>query len=566
MTMAAPAQTVSPSAELLDDYLNALQGGKTSRCAALLRDHPELGEWIDCLQGLHRLSDPHKTLPGATPQPSPSSRLLGTQFGKYRLDAELGRGGMGIVYRAYQADLRRHVALKMILHGQLASSEQVARFLDEARASAHVRHPHVVQIHEVGEWAGQHYLAMEMLEGTSLDRLLASQRHRRDVVAPEEAVRFLLPLVRAVGYLHQQGIVHRDLKPGNILLQTGTEPPAEADSNDPTRLGLAHYTPKITDFGLAKSLTGGDGARTQSGMIVGTPSYMAPEQAASKRNLTHSVDLYALGAILYEILTGQPPYQAATPLDTLVLVLESEPAQPRSLRPDLPANLEAIVLKCLEKDAAKRYGNAAELADDLERFLAEEPVHAQPPSLRRRFWHWTRREPALASRVGALVALGGIVQLNYHITGNIRLPVHLSVMGLLAIWIVLSLAFQALLRRQARRKVVACCWSAVDILLFSLILMARGAETGPLIIGYPILVAMSGLWFLEPVVWFTTIAAEVATLTLLPYWHGWDYIRENPHHPVLVIGMIAVLGMVMAYQVQRVRSLSRFYGSRPWSE
>jgi serine/threonine-protein kinase len=330
-------------------------------------------------------------------------------------------------------------------------------------------------------------------------------------------------------------------------------------------MDLAALVPKITDFGLAKSLIGGDGARTQSGMIVGTPSYMAPEQAASKRHLTHSVDIYALGAILYEMLTGQPPFKAATPLDTLVLVLESEPAQPRSLRPDIPGNLEAIIMKCLEKEPEKRYATAADLAADLERFLADEPVQAQPLSLWRRFQHWTRREPALASRVGALAVFALIIQLNYHLSRNVELRLHLDVMGLLALWIMLSLIFQMLLRRQFKRKKVACIWSAVDIFIFSSVLMVRGAETGPLIIGYPILVAMSGLWFLVPVVWFTTIAAEIGVVMLLPYWHGWDYIRENPHHPILVMGMIAVLGMVMAYQVQRVRSLSRFYGSRPWS-
>jgi serine/threonine-protein kinase len=556
------ASVAELDADLLDQYVTALQAGDRSRCSKLLRDYPLLKEHIGCLESLHGLIDHQKTLvKESSENTSPSSLLLGSHFGKYRLDAELGRGGMGIVFQAYQADLKRHVALKMILHGQLASPEQVTRFLDEARASAHVHHPHVVQVYEVGEWAGQHYLAMELLQGTSLDRLLYQQYKADQRCAPEEVARFLLPLVHAVGYLHQQGIVHRDLKPGNILLEADSRQQA-ADSGNSE---LSQFVPKITDFGLAKSLNRGDGARTQSGMILGTPSYMAPEQAASKRNLTHSVDIYALGAILYEMLTGQPPFRAATPLDTLVLVLESEPAQPRTLRPDIPRKLEAIVMKCLEKEPEKRYASAADLAADLERFLADEPVQAQPLSLWRRFWHWTRREPALASRVGALVAFAGVIQLNYHLTRNVELNLHLEVMGLLALWIALSFIFQALLRRQVKRKVVACIWSAVDIFIFSSVLMVRGAETGPLIIGYPILVAMSGLWFLVPVVWFTTIAAEIGVVMLLPYWHGWDYIRENPHHPILVMGMIAVLGMVMAYQVQRVRSLSRFYGSRPWS-
>jgi serine/threonine-protein kinase len=402
---------------------------------------------------------------------------------------------------------------------------------------------------------------MELLEGASLDHLLNQHRSSKRLPSPDEAVHFLLPIVHAVGYLHQQGIIHRDLKPGNILLQSISHALPQS-TPDQGNASLSEFSPKITDFGLAKSLARDDGVRTLSGIIVGTPNYMAPEQAAGKKNITPAADIYALGAILYELLTGRPPYQAATPLDTLVLVLESEPAQPRSLRPAVPADLEAIVLKCLEKDPSKRYQSASDLAADLNRYLAGEPVLAQPLSLWRQFLHWIKREPALASRAGALAVFAAVIQLNYHLSANVEFRLHLAVMGLLAVWIAFSVGFQSLLRRQSNPKAVACAWSAVDIFVFSLVLMARGAETGPLIIGYPILVAMSGLWFRATVVWFTTIVAQIGVMTLLPYWHGWDYIRENPHHPILVIGMIAVLGMVMAYQVERVRSLSRFYGSR----
>jgi serine/threonine-protein kinase len=320
--------------------------------------------------------------------------------------------------------------------------------------------------------------------------------------------------------------------------------------------------PKIADFGLAKSLMRDEGMCTATGVIVGTPSYMAPEQAASRKDLTGAVDIYALGAILYELLTGQPPFKAATTLDTLVMVLEREPPRPRTLQPTVPVPLEAIVLKCLEKDPDQRYQTAEELSADLQRYLTGESVQAQPMSLWRRFRHWTRREPALSSHVGALIAFAAILQVNYHLSGNVELKLHIYVQLLLGLWILLSFGCQALLRRQADLTKVACAWSAIDVLIFSLVLMIRGVETGPLIIGYPILVAISGLWFQASVVWFTTITAEFGILTLLPYWHGWDYLRENPHHPILVLVMIAVLGMVMAYQVERVRSLSRFYGSR----
>jgi serine/threonine-protein kinase len=545
-------------AEALDQYLTAMQAGDRIRCAELMRDHPALLDHVNCLETLHvlREGEPRVTTDG----------VIGSLFGKYRIEAELGRGGMGVVYRADQADLCRKVALKMILHGQLASAKEVERFLDEARAAARIQHPNVVQVYEVGESAGRHFLAMELIEGTSLERLIAEFHRTNTLPTPEQAVCFMLPLVRAVEHLHQQGIVHRDLKPGNILIPGKSESDSTRTVTIPrTCAELPSLAAKISDFGLAKSIAGSDPVRTQSGVIVGTPSYMAPEQAASKRDLTRAVDLYALGAILYELLTGQPPFRAATPLDTLVLVLESEPARPKSLRPAIPRDLEAIVLKCLEKDPARRYASAGELAADLERFLAHEPVKARPLSISRRLAHWTRREPALASRVGALVVFAGVVQLNYHLSGNVALELHLSVMGLLGAWVLISFGFQMLLRREADRIWVACAWSAVDILIYSLVLMARGVETGPLIIGYPILVAMSGLWFLVPVVWFTTIAAELGLLALLPYWHGWEYIRDNPHHPFLILGMVAVLGMVIAFQVRRVRRLSRFYGTRPWS-
>jgi len=562
--MAPPEQT---EAELLDEYLSALQSGNHERCQALLTDHPELQQYANCLENLHDLTAAAPTLPPQPRQsPSPSSLLLGTQFGKYHLEAELGRGGMGIVYQARQLDLQRKVALKMILHGPLASSEEVSRFIKEARAVATLQHPHIVQVYEVGEHAGQHYLAMEYLDGTSLERILCEQKFQGELLAPDEAVRFLLPLVQAVHYLHQQGVIHRDLKPGNILLSSAKSSVPSAQGNHQYR-STEHSTlntmiAKITDFGLAKSLIGEEGQCTASGVIVGTPSYMAPEQAASKKEITPAADIYALGAILYELLTGQPPFKGPTTLDTIVMVLESEPPPPRMLRPAISRALESIILKCLEKEPGKRYASAEALAADLQHYLAAEPVQAQPLSPWRSILHWIRREPALASHIGALLVFIGILQVNYHLSRNVELRLHVYVLILLGIWILLSFLLQALMRRQVDPTKVACAWIAIDVLIYSLVLMVRGVETGPLIIGYPILIAISGLWFRASVIWFATIATEIGILTLLPYWHGWDYLRDNPHHPLLVLVMIAVQGMVMAYQVERVRTLSRFYGSK----
>jgi len=217
-------------AELLDEYLSALQSGNAARCQALLDEHPELRSYANCLINLHDLTAESQTLP-PQPRPSPSTSglLVGTQFGKYHLEAELGRGGMGIVYQARQLDLHRKVALKMILHGPLASPEEVARFLKEARAVANLQHPHIVQVYEVGEHAGQHYLAMEYLDGTSLERILCDQKTQGMLLAPDEAVRFLLPLVQAVHFLHQHGVIHRDLKPHNIMVGAFAEVQVMAD-------------------------------------------------------------------------------------------------------------------------------------------------------------------------------------------------------------------------------------------------------------------------------------------------------------------------------------------------
>jgi eukaryotic-like serine/threonine-protein kinase len=538
----------------LDQYLVALQAGDTARCRSLIEAHAFLKQYALCLDDLHSLAEDATTLkpsPRST-TPPPISNLLGTLFGKYLLEAELGRGGMGIVFQARQLDLQRTVALKMILHGPLASANEVDRFLKEARAVARMKHPHIVQVYDVGECSGQHYLAMELLEGTSLERLLSQQRITKTLAPIDEAARFMVPLAQATHFLHQQGVLHRDLKPGNILL---------ARPNDGSSAkALSQWTAKIADFGLAKSLVGDDANGTTSGMIIGTPTYMAPEQAESCKSLTPAVDVYALGTILYELLTGQPPFHGPTSLDTIVMVLENEPPPPRKLRPDIPRQLESIVLKCLEKDPSKRYTSAEEFATDLERFLAGEPVKAQPLSVWRSFVHWTRREAALASHVGALLLLSLVIQANYHLSRNVDLALHINVLLLLGIWILLSFVYQALLRHQIKPTKVACVWIATDVLIFSLVLMTRGADTGPLIIGYPVLVAISGLWFQTAVIWFATIATEIGLLSLLPYWHGWDYLKENPHHPILVAIMIAVLGLVMVYQIERVRSLSRFYG------
>jgi WD40 repeat protein/tRNA A-37 threonylcarbamoyl transferase component Bud32 len=304
----------------------------------------------------------------------------------YDVLEELGRGGMGIVYKARQLKLNRLVALKMILPGSHASEQDLARFAIEAEAVAGLRHPHIVQIYDIGEQDGMPYFSLEFVEGGTLEGRL----NGTPWLSPRGA-RLVETLARAIHAAHQQGIVHRDLKPSNVLL-------------------TAEDTPKIADFGLAKRLNS-DAGQTRTGTIMGTPSYMAPEQAGHKKMIGPAADVYALGAVLYELLTGRPPFRGATPLDTVLQVVNQDPVPPSQLNATVPRDLETICLKCLEKEPARRYASAEALAEDLRRFLAGEHVLARPVGRIEKLGRWCRRNPLVAGLTAAvvLVLLGGTV-------------------------------------------------------------------------------------------------------------------------------------------------------------
>jgi serine/threonine protein kinase len=325
----------------------------------------------------------------------------------YEIVGELGRGGMGVVYQARQLGLRRTVALKMVLAGIKGGAKDLARFRAEAAAIARLQHPNIVQIHDVGEAAGRPYLVLEFVAGGSL-----AQRLQGTPQPVRPAAQMIETLARAVHAAHASGVIHRDLKPANILLQApgvrapgGGETPSPAPDASP--LISSCLTPKITDFGLAKCASGdGEGpdfrGATVTGELLGTPNYMAPEQAMVPRQpVGPAADVYALGAILYELLTGRPPFTGETPLATVLQVLHNEPVSVTSLRPNVPRDLETICLKCLRKDPRKRYGSALELAEDVQCFLRDQPIRARPATAAERLWRWVRSHPLPAGLLAA---------------------------------------------------------------------------------------------------------------------------------------------------------------------
>jgi hypothetical protein len=316
-------------------------------------------------------------LPTVADAPAPAGSGLPSLPGYDVLDL-LGRGAMGVVYTARQRQLQRLVALKMIRGGASAGPEELARFRTEAEAIARLQHPQIVQIFEVGEYDRLPFLALEYCPGGSLEKKLAGTP-----LPPREAAALVEKLAWGMQAAHAKGVVHRDLKPANVLL-------------------AEDGTPKVTDFGLAKKLD--EAGQTQSGAIMGTPSYMAPEQARGQGSgVGPAADTYALGAILYECLTGRPPFKAATTLETLQQVLEDEPVPPTRLNAQVPRDLETICLKCLRKEAARRYTSAEALAEDLRRYLAGEPILARPVGRVERAVKWVKRRPAVAALVGAVV-------------------------------------------------------------------------------------------------------------------------------------------------------------------
>ncbi len=382
---AFPALAASPDDALVlvwGEALLRLEAGEALGFEELRSRFPQYADALALQFDLERhlaLSPDPPTLALNAPDIAAGSRL--PELPGYELLGEIARGGMGVVFRARQINLDRTVALKMLLAGQMAASDEALRFRTEAEAAAHLDHPSIVPIYEVGEYEGQPYFCMKLVEGGTLTGFRGPS---------DEAARLIATVARAVHYAHQRGIIHRDLKPGNILLD---------------REGQPH----VADFGLAKRVEG-DSKLTRTGAVMGTPAYMPPEQASGKRGeVTTLADVYSLGAVLYELLTGRPPFQAETPFDTLSQMMEKEPQPPRMLNPKVDRDLEALCLKCLQKDPRQRYGSAAELADDLDRWQRGEPTRARPPSAWQAARYWLRQNLRAALWVLVVGLLLGVV-------------------------------------------------------------------------------------------------------------------------------------------------------------
>jgi eukaryotic-like serine/threonine-protein kinase len=427
--------------ELIAAYLQALQEGELPDRAALVGQHPELAEqlqeFFDDHDWMQRLAgepvvrheplaedESHQSLkttlivaPAARRGRRRGGRTDGADppgsFGDYDLLDEVGHGGMGVVYKARQCSLNRLVALKMIRFSHLASNEEIERFRSEAELAAGLDHPGIVPIYEVGEVAGQHYYSMALVEGLSLEELLKQDQ----VFAPQTAAELVRRSAVAIDFAHRRGVVHRDLKPANILLA-----PVATLSGIRLIINATEQfcEPKVTDFGLAKRAES-DSGLTGTGQILGTPSYMSPEQARGDiSNVGRVADVYSLGAVLYCLLTGRPPFRAANVLETLKQVIHDEPVPPRQLNSAIPRDLETICLKCLSKSPSRRYDSAQELADDLQRFQNSEPVLARAIGTLERTWKWIRRRPTAATLVvltlvAALASVGLVVSYAYQV-------------------------------------------------------------------------------------------------------------------------------------------------------
>lgn len=466
--------------------------------------------------------------PGAESSQPTTTRAR--SLGGYVLMEEIARGGMGAVYRASQPGLRREVAIKVILSGEFASEDQIRRFQAEAQSAAAIQHPSIVSIHDFGCDNGLHYFTMDLMTGGSLSQRLATEGC--DQI---RAARIIVQVARAVEYLHQRGVIHRDLKPSNILF------------ND-------DGAPCVTDFGLAKILEDDTGC-TRTGDVLGTASYMSPEQASGMiRVVSQRSDIYSLGAILYEMLTGSPPFVGDSFVDTILRVIEGEPTPPRLMKCKVDRELELICLRCLEKRPEDRYASAGELADDLDRFLQGDPIESYNGDYFQIMRRACRRYPALAAHCLILLAVALIVLVR-KMAADAANEYFYAVEGLIAVWIAASFVLQQLQAhdRWSFRGLLA--WTLIDPLLITILIYLSEPPRETLLAAFPAFIAASGLWVREQLVASATLASMACYGVLLTQHRD---LLSPVHHPMIFLSLLAIVGFVVSYQVRRLRMLNQF--------
>jgi eukaryotic-like serine/threonine-protein kinase len=504
------------------------------QCGTSLAADAAEGFCPPCLLKETRRTDPEATLRGAESadaqrvDPEPGTRVR--YFGDYELIEEIARGGMGAVWKARQIGLNRIVALKLILGGKLATPSDVLRFRREAEAAANLQHPNIVAIHEIGEHEGQHFFSMDYVEGKSLAGVSDG-----NPLPARDAARYVKIIAEAIQFAHEHGTLHRDLKPQNVLI----------DQYD---------QPRITDFGLAKIL-GEESSLTMSGEVMGTPSYMAPEQAAGRHDqVGMHTDVYSLGAILYELLVGCRPFSAPTVMGTLQQVMEAEPQPLRGIIAAVPADLETICLKCLEKAPARRYASARELADDLGRFLSDEPILARPPGLLDRLDRWARLRPALASTLVCLTAFYFfhlvLLRLGSEGEGGFF---HWFTTGLVAVWAAAAVAFQRWVIRAPREALPIYCWAAFDVMMLTLYFWQGDGPRSAMLIGYPLLIALSALRFQIGLLWVVTglCSASYLGLVVEAYLRRPQFAVRFKDWALFTLGLL-ILGFVQRLLLRRL--------------
>lgn len=446
-------------------------------------------------------------------------------FGDYELLSEIDRGGMGIVFKAKDKSLGMLVALKVVRSGDLATDEELRRFRAEAEATAALKHPNIVRIIKLGEVHGLIYFTMELINGDDLTRTIRDRK-----LGPREVTRILIKVTDAVAAAHRFGIIHRDLKPSNILVDACGEP-------------------YLIDFGLAK-FDAQERGFTHTGQILGTPAYMPPEQAKGRRGHTPQTDIYSLGAVLYTAVTGQPPFSGPTSFDILLQVIDREPTAPQKLNKGLPRPLALIIKRAMAKNPADRYATAEKLKADLQRFLLGEPVVGPNLTWTDRFLIWWRREPILVSH---LCAIGSVLAIVFVAASSQLLPAKIALLGL---WMISSCVFQRLSDNEHRREAAHLSWAAFDIAIYTLLIYLADPPRGLLLIGYPMMIVASGLFYRVSYVVYMTIlciggfSILIASVT--------DPITDRVDFEVIYLSGLAVLGFCLISMIRRVRGLTDY--------